>query len=152
MGQATTTAGSSPGRAGESQYVKRLVLAFSSSLLNLCTAAALSSFKSSFDSAVSFARWTATSGFRFLLQFWYTKEPIYWLPQGWLPYYVEWLLAFPRAPMGGISIQVWWIACASMIQLLGDVLIGLYAWLAGSNEQTGKKETRRNFARQKKEL
>jgi len=40
---------------------------------------------------------------------------------------VEWLLAFPRAPRGGISIQVWGVACASVIKLVSAAAIAVYA-------------------------
>lgn len=40
-----------------------------------------------------------------------------------MPWYVEWVLAFPRAPSGSISIQVWGAACGIVISLVGEVLI-----------------------------
>lgn len=36
-----------------------------------------------------------------------------------MPGYVEFLLAFPRAPRGSVSIQVWGIACATVVQMMG---------------------------------
>ncbi|KAI9755244.1 MAG: GET complex subunit get1 [Lichina confinis] len=105
---------------------------------------AISSSKGNFESVVSVARWTATSGFRFLLQFWFTKEPIYWLPQGWLPYYVEWILSFPKAPLGGVSIQVWWMACAGATQLAGEVLVGTYKFLSREDEREDETRPRQN--------
>ena len=47
---------------------------------------------------------------------------------------MEWLLAFPRAPRGSISIQVWGVACASVIQLVGSAIIAVYALAV---QQTG---------------
>jgi hypothetical protein len=44
------------------------------------------------------------------------------MPAGWLPYYAEWVLSFPRAPLGSVSINVWGIACASMIALASEAL------------------------------
>ncbi|KAI9797809.1 MAG: GET complex subunit get1 [Piccolia ochrophora] len=96
------------------------------------TTASSKGFKGSFDKTVTVARWAGTNGFRLFLQFWYSKTPLFWIPQGWLPYYVEWLLAFPRAPTGSISIQIWGIACATVIQLLGDVIVGSYTFILGS--------------------
>ena len=72
-------------------------------------------------------RWLLTNGLRFYLQLWYAKQALFWIPQGWLPSYVEWLLAFPRAPRGSISIQVWGVACASVIQLVSAAVIAVYA-------------------------
>lgn len=44
------------------------------------------------------------------------------LPPDWLPYPVEWVLSFPRAPLGTVSIQVWGSVCATVISLAGDVV------------------------------
>lgn len=40
-----------------------------------------------------------------------------------MPCYVEWLLAFPRAPTGSVSIQMWGVACATMVQLVGAAVV-----------------------------
>ncbi len=88
------------------------------------------------------SRLLGTTGLRFLLQFWFAKQPMFWLPQGWLPGYIEWILACPKAPMGSISVQVWWLACAGVIQLLGELVMGLS--LLGSREgQVSEKEKKR---------
>jgi hypothetical protein len=60
-----------------------------------------------------------------LIQFWYAKQPMFWLPAGRVPYYGEWLLSCPRAPMGSISIQVWGMACASVILLVSDAVVAV---------------------------
>jgi hypothetical protein len=80
------------------------------------------SHQTAFTSAVSTLRWLGTQGLRFVLQFWFAKSPMFWMPAGWLPYYVEWILSFPRAPLGSVSINVWGIACASMIALAAEGL------------------------------
>lgn len=36
-----------------------------------------------------------------------------------MPGYVEFLLAFPRAPRGSVSIQVWGIASGTVVHLVG---------------------------------
>jgi hypothetical protein len=51
---------------------------------------------------------------------------MFWMPAGWLPYYVEWILSFPRAPLGSVSINVWGIACASMIALAAEGLAAVW--------------------------
>lgn len=48
------------------------------------------------------------------------------MPPGWVPYYVEWILSFPRAPLGSVSINVWGIACASMIALVAEGLAAVW--------------------------
>lgn len=47
---------------------------------------------------------------------------MFWLPAGLAPAYVEWVIAFPRAPSGSVSIQVWVIACTVAIQMASDTL------------------------------
>ncbi|KAI9829040.1 MAG: GET complex subunit get1 [Thelocarpon impressellum] len=98
------------------------------------TSQSLTSSRTSFDQTLGFSRWASTNGLRFVLQFWYAKEPLFWLPQGWLPRYAEWLLAFPRAPTGSISIQVWGMACMSVIQLFSAIVAAVYGyWLRQSS-------------------
>ena len=46
-----------------------------------------------------------------------------------MPYYVEWLLSFPRAPLGSISIQIWAGACAAVISLVSAAFVSVYALL-----------------------
>lgn len=81
--------------------------------------------KSTFDSAVSTLRWLGTNGLRAVIQFWFQKQPMFWLPKGWVPYYAEWLLSFPRAPVGSISIQAWALACGAIILLVSDAIVAV---------------------------
>ncbi|KAL1965114.1 hypothetical protein VTN77DRAFT_6027 [Rasamsonia byssochlamydoides] len=81
---------------------------------------ALLAKKTSFDWTVKTARWLSTNGFKLFLQFYYAKTPMFELPPGWVPYSVEWVLSFPRAPLGTVSIQVWSTACATVITLTGE--------------------------------
>ncbi|MCJ1298914.1 GET complex subunit get1 [Hypocenomyce scalaris] len=97
----------------------------------------LQAFKTSFESSISIARWLSTNGLRFFLQFWYSKSPLFWIPQGWLPGYVEWLLAFPRAPRGSVSIQVWGAACACAIQLVGAAMTAVVVLLMQQKQREG---------------
>jgi hypothetical protein len=61
---------------------------------------------------------------------WFAKEPMFWIPAGWVPYYVEWVLSFPRAPVGSVSINVWGIACASMLALASEGVAAV--WVLGT--------------------
>ena len=81
---------------------------------------------------------------------------MYWIPRGWVPGYVEWLLAFPKAPRGSVSIQIWGIACATVVQLVGAAVVA--GWLLirewrdkGRKEKMGMK-ARSGEGREKKEL
>jgi tail-anchored protein insertion receptor len=44
--------------------------------------------------------WIGTTGVKGGVQWWYSKEPVFWLPAGTFPGWVEWILAFPKAPRG----------------------------------------------------
>ncbi|KAL1627639.1 GET complex subunit get1 [Neofusicoccum ribis] len=98
---------------------------------------AIRSARTKFDTTVASIRWLATNGLRFFLQLWYSKQSLFWIPQGWFPGYVEWVLAFPKAPTGSVSIQIWGIACASVISLVSEALVALYALITG---RTANKE------------
>ncbi|EEQ28341.1 GET complex subunit get1 [Microsporum canis] len=82
----------------------------------------LSALKTSFDWTIKTVRWVSTTGVTVILQFWFSKSPIFDLPRGWLPWQVEWILSFPRAPLGTVSIQVWGGACGTVIALVGGAM------------------------------
>lgn len=91
------------------------------------TAGSIQSSRSTFDKVMTAARWLGTNGLRALLQFWYQKEPMFWMPKRWVPIYIEWILSFPRAPIGSVSIQLWAISCGTVIRLVGAALVA--AWV-----------------------
>ncbi|KAI0391020.1 CHD5 domain-containing protein [Xylariaceae sp. FL0594] len=78
--------------------------------------------KAKFDRTAGIIRWSTTSGVKFALPWIYGKEPMFWLPTGWFPYYVEWVLSFPRAPLGSVSIVSWQTACAGVVLFLSDAI------------------------------
>ncbi|KAK4496213.1 hypothetical protein PRZ48_012193 [Zasmidium cellare] len=90
------------------------------------------SFRATFDSIVSKLRWLGTQGVNFVLNTWYAKQPMFWLPQGWVPYQAEWILSLPRAPLGSISVNVWAIACGSVIGMISEGIIALWTLSHGS--------------------
>lgn len=53
---------------------------------------------------------------------WYAREPMFWLPHGWFPYYAEWIISFPRAPLGSVSVASWQLACTVVVGLAADAL------------------------------
>lgn len=79
--------------------------------------------RNTFNQVVNTVRWIGLNGLRMFIQFWYARQPVFWIPQGWLPYYVEWILSFPKAPVGSISINVWSIACASVVSMVAEALL-----------------------------
>ncbi|KAJ5095229.1 hypothetical protein N7532_007520 [Penicillium argentinense] len=98
----------------------------------------ISSQKTSFDWSVKTARWLSTNGLKIFLQFWYSKTPVFALPAGWFPYYVEWILSFPRVPLGYVSIQVWSNVCATAIGVVGDILGACLVCVLGSGAQASE--------------
>lgn len=121
----------------KTDFLKVLMRSIGADKLNfLCTDKALSSQRSSVESTLKMARWIGTIGLKVFLQFYYSKVPVFQLPPGWFPYYVEWLLAFPRAPLGWVSVQIWSGVCAAVIALLADMVasaaIQLKSWSAAS--------------------
>ncbi|GJP87863.1 retrograde vesicle-mediated transporter Get1 [Aspergillus niger] len=101
----------------------------------------LVSQKTSFDWGVKIVRWFGTSGLKFFLQFWYSKTPVFHLPEGWLPYYVAWLLSFPRAPMGSVSIQIWSNVCATAITTMAEVVTAVLLQRATAAAAPAAKKT-----------
>ncbi|KAI1325890.1 CHD5-like protein-domain-containing protein [Xylariaceae sp. FL0255] len=93
--------------------------------------------KSNFDRMAGIIRWSATSGVKFILPWIYGKEAMFWLPNGWFPYYVEWILSFPRAPLGSVSIVSWQTACAGVVSLFSDTIKAIVA-LAFQNKHTAQ--------------
>jgi len=83
-------------------------------------------------------RLISINGLRLSLQYMYKRRPLFWIPKGWLPYYAEWLLSFPMAPLGSVSIYMWSIACANVIQMLSNVLVAGFVLGTGSKRQFGQ--------------
>ena len=82
----------------------------------------LKSQKTSFDWSVKIARWLSTYGLKIILQIRYSKTPVFALPADWFPYYVEWILSLPRAPLGSVSIHIWGNVCATTVGAIADIL------------------------------
>ena len=99
----------------------------------------VSSSRTSFDTKAGIARWICTSGLRFALQFWHAKTPVFTYPRGWFPWYVEWILGFPRCPYGGVSINVWSTACGTVITLVSDLIVYVVQYVQERNG-SGQKE------------
>lgn len=72
---------------------------------------------------------------QYLIPFWYAKEPMFWLPHGWFPYFAEWILSFPRAPLGSVSVASWQLACTGMIALISDLITGIYGLVSSTKQK-----------------
>lgn len=67
---------------------------------------------------------------------------MFWLPHGWFPYYAEWLISFPRAPLGSVSVASWQLACTGVIALVKDAIEALVLLFL---------ETRKGYAARQRE-
>ncbi|KIK02704.1 hypothetical protein K443DRAFT_677426 [Laccaria amethystina LaAM-08-1] len=63
--------------------------------LNSQIASSKSSFSLKFNSAI----WILTTGVQFVVGWWYRRQPVFYLPEGWFGP-LAWWLAFPFAPAG----------------------------------------------------
>ena len=68
-----------------------------------------------------------------------------------MPYYAEWLLSFPRAPLGSVSIQAWVLACGAVILLISDAILATIGLVMEMNSNPGQKTKaeQMKFARDK---
>ena len=89
------------------------------------------SFRTTFDRLATLLRFLGTQGLNFFANAYFSKEAMFWLPQGWVPWQVEWVLSFPRAPVGSVSINVWGIACASVIKLVQEGVVAVWTLRSG---------------------
>lgn len=101
----------------------------------LSTEKSLEASKASFDRTVTGVRWFLTRGLQWFLPFWFAKQPIFWLPYGWFPYYIEWLVSFPRAPLGSVSIAAWQVACSGALTLIMEAITAALALAVAAKQK-----------------
>jgi len=94
----------------------------------------VTSSRNKFDGTLTAARVVLTRAPQYVIPFWYAKEPMFWLPHGWFPWYAEWFLSLPRAPTGSVSIASWQVACTVVIAFVVDTL-GAVSRLAGGRQK-----------------
>lgn len=100
----------------------------------VCTEKSLETARSRFDSTLTALRLLITRAPQYIIPFWYATEPMFWLPYGWFPYYAEWIISFPRAPLGSVSIASWQLACTGIVTLLRDLLTFVFKLLLGAKQ------------------
>ncbi|ODQ52857.1 putative retrograde vesicle-mediated transport protein Get1 [Saitoella complicata NRRL Y-17804] len=84
----------------------------------------LSVFKAGFQAKFKTGIWAGTKGVRYFSSWWYGKQAVFYLPKGWFPYWVEYVLSFPKAPMGAVSSTIWFIAAERVIGEVLEVVAG----------------------------
>lgn len=102
--------------------------------------------KTKFDRTLTTVRVVATRGVQWFLPFWYSREPMFWLPYGWFPYYVEWFASFPRAPLGSVSIVVWQWACTGVLTLVMETVLAVFGLIVAARQK--QQEKRQQKAKQ----
>ncbi|GAO19083.1 hypothetical protein UVI_02042170 [Ustilaginoidea virens] len=83
----------------------------------------LEASRSQFDNYLTAMRMLAIKVPQYVIPYWYGKEPMFWLPYGWFPYYAEWIISFPRAPLGSVSAPSWQLACSGVIALVIEIAV-----------------------------
>ncbi|KAK3293449.1 CHD5-like protein-domain-containing protein, partial [Chaetomium fimeti] len=101
---------------------------------------AVEASRTKFDRYLTAVRLISTRGVQWLMPMWYGKLPMYWLPYGWFPYYVEWFASFPRAPLGSVSIVTWQAACTAILTLVMNTVMGILAFVAARRQPGKQKE------------
>lgn len=104
---------------------------------------ALDATRARFDRSLTTVRLISTRGLQWFLPMWYAREPMFWLPYGWFPYYVEWFASFPRAPLGSVSIVIWQWACTGMLALVMETLVGVVGLIAAGRQLQKQKQGQR---------
>ncbi|WVR09425.1 hypothetical protein IAU60_006492 [Kwoniella sp. DSM 27419] len=85
----------------------------------------LGSSRTSFTTKFKSLLWILTTGAQVFLVWWYRKEPVFWLPQGWVPGPVAWLLSFPSAPRGSISSGAWSAIISRVLKSVEEIVKSL---------------------------
>ncbi|PNY29635.1 Protein GET1 [Tolypocladium capitatum] len=91
----------------------------------------LEASRKKFDNYLTAVRILVTKVPQYVIPFWYGKEAMFWLPYGWFPYYAEWIISVPRAPLGSVSAPSWQLACSGFIKLASELVA--YVWRAFVN-------------------
>ncbi|CAA7260754.1 unnamed protein product [Cyclocybe aegerita] len=95
--------------------------------LNAEVAASKSGFSMKFNTLL----WLLTTGLQFVVGWWYRKQPVFFLPEGWFGP-LTWWLALPFAPAGSVSVGVWQMACKRVIVVGERVVKDFYG--AGASQ------------------
>jgi len=99
--------------------------------LNAEIAASKSSFAMKFNTLL----WILTTGLQFAIGWWYRKQAVFYLPNGWFGP-LGWWLSLPFAPAGSVSVGIWQMACRRVI-LVGERIVKA-SFAAPSNAQSSE--------------
>jgi hypothetical protein len=88
---------------------------------------AIDGSRTKFDGYISALRFLLTRAPQFILPMWFAGQPVFWLPHGMFPWAIEWLISFPKAPLGSVSPATWQVSCSITIGLLNEALMSFFA-------------------------
>ncbi|CCE78218.1 Piso0_000835 [Millerozyma farinosa CBS 7064] len=74
--------------------------------------------KAQLGRALGVALFATTSLPIWVFRIWFRKAVLFYFPAGTLPYALEYVLALPFVPTGGVGLTVWMFACNSVISSL----------------------------------
>ncbi|KAL1925490.1 uncharacterized protein VTP21DRAFT_373 [Calcarisporiella thermophila] len=94
--------------------------------------------RTSFELKFKSALWILTNGFQAIIIILYRKTPVFYLPMGWFGP-VRWLVSFPFAPTGSVSVTVWFLVCRSVVRQGLEVLQVLLPPIVERSVQTDAK-------------
>ena len=112
----------------------------------------LDATRSKFDTYLTVLRLVLTRAPQYLIPFWYATQPMFWLPYGWFPYYAEWIISFPRAPLGSVSIASWQLACTGLIGLVTELITGVLGLVRSAQGPVKEEPVQGTPVSEKKEL
>lgn len=105
----------------------------------LTTDNTINASKAAFATRFSSLIWFITTGLQLFVVWWYRKSAVFWLPEGWVPGFIAWLLRWPSAPKGewqankhprklttgAVSSAAWATVCKRVLQSAEEVYTAL---------------------------
>ncbi|KAF8965534.1 CHD5-like protein-domain-containing protein [Flammula alnicola] len=101
--------------------------------------AEVASAKSGFGMKFNTILWLLTTGLQFVVGWWYRKQPVFYLPEGWFGP-LGWWLSLPFAPAGSVSVGVWQMACRRVI-VVGERVVKDLAGASAKSSDPSEKVT-----------
>ncbi|KAI8994461.1 WRB/Get1 family [Pilobolus umbonatus] len=77
--------------------------------------------KTAFELKVKSVLWFLVHGTQLIMVMWFRKSPVFYLPPGWFGP-AQRILSWPFAPIGSVSVAVWFAACRRMIKAIALTL------------------------------
>ncbi|KAK9478357.1 CHD5-like protein-domain-containing protein [Lipomyces japonicus] len=99
--------------------------------------ATIATQKTKFKRQIKTVIWIFTSGLKFFVRIKYRKVPVFWLPKGLFPGWIEWVLSLTSAPQGSVSVSAWFLITDYAIK-------GAVVFIVQKSFELAKKQPSRN--------